>query len=360
VKALRGLVAGMVMAAATVVPSVGVAGAAGPTMTVTPSTGLGYHALVRLHLVGVAGSSGLVQQCFRSDATARCRDLAFVSFGDGPGVDRDVELVRRVDLGDGSRLDCNDVGTACNVALLTLYGSPTVPITFASTVPTLAAEPAPQVDWSREVDVDGRGFRPGEQLFVTQCAQGMHDFGLGPFPYERCFGVKHRGPVTVDAGGRFSTPVRIRRLVGVLDCAQAGVRCVARAVLAVPTYLVGPVDTPLAFVDDGRPIVEMPVSVDARESEGVAKALVTLRSPSASTVTVGYRTADDTATAAADYVPKVSHLVFRPGETWHVISIRLIDDTVPEVRKTFRIEFDPVPGAHRARPASAVVLQDGD
>ena len=41
----------------------GVAAAASPTMTVTPSTGLAYRTTARVHMVGTAGSSALLQQC---------------------------------------------------------------------------------------------------------------------------------------------------------------------------------------------------------------------------------------------------------------------------------------------------------
>lgn len=61
---------------------------------------------------------------------------------------------------------------------------------------------------------------------------------------------------------------------------------------------------------------------------------------------VGYATADGTATSGADYRSSSGEMVFSPGETQKVISIRVNGDTVKEPTETFFVNLTaPTGGA---------------
>jgi hypothetical protein len=72
---------------------------------------------------------------------------------------------------------------------------------------------------------------------------------------------------------------------------------------------------------------------------------VTLSGPSASTVTVAFATADDTATAGSDYVATTGTLTFAPGVTSQNVTVSVISDLVDEADETFFVNLSaPVGG----------------
>ena len=65
--------------------------------------------------------------------------------------------------------------------------------------------------------------------------------------------------------------------------------------------------------------------------------VVTLAEAASSTVTVGYATANGTATAGSDYVAASGTLSFAPGETSRTILVDVIGDTAYEANETFNV-----------------------
>jgi len=79
-------------------------------------------------------------------------------------------------------------------------------------------------------------------------------------------------------------------------------------------------------------------------SPGNALFTVTLTRPINEAVTVGYSTADGTATVAdSDYVPTAGTLTFAPGQTTQVITVAVVPDAVQEGNETFFVNLSPNP-----------------
>merc|ERR1740138_2000794 len=56
-------------------------------------------------------------------------------------------------------------------------------------------------------------------------------------------------------------------------------------------------------------------------------------------VTVGYATREGSASAGKDFQHREGHLVFEPGETKHIITIPIIDDTAYEDDEDFYLDL---------------------
>ncbi len=99
------------------------------------------------------------------------------------------------------------------------------------------------------------------------------------------------------------------------------------------------VDTPSLFVRD--------VVVD--EKAGTASFVVMLGGPggqsSNSTVTVGYATANGTATAGTDFVAASGTLTFAAGESVKTVTVDLVDDALAETFETFGLTLSGANGA---------------
>ena len=97
------------------------------------------------------------------------------------------------------------------------------------------------------------------------------------------------------------------------------------------------------------PLPVMAVSdASANEANGSIGFLVSLDKPAAGTVTVDYRTENVTATAPGDYTQTSGTLTFDPGETQGIVTVPIIDDTVPDNGETFKLVLSNVSGAKLA------------
>ena len=97
------------------------------------------------------------------------------------------------------------------------------------------------------------------------------------------------------------------------------------------------------------PLPVMAVSdASANEANGSIGFLVSLDKPAAGTVTVDYRTENVTATAPGDYTQTSGTLTFDPGETQEIVTVPIIDDTVPDNGETFKLVLSNVSGAKLA------------
>jgi M6 family metalloprotease-like protein len=95
---------------------------------------------------------------------------------------------------------------------------------------------------------------------------------------------------------------------------------------------------PLASIDD----------VAVIEPDGgtaTAGFTVTLTAASASPVTIGYATADVSATAGSDYVAASGTVTFAPGETSKPLSVTVNGDTIPEPGESFNVFLSGAVGA---------------
>jgi uncharacterized repeat protein (TIGR01451 family) len=112
-------------------------------------------------------------------------------------------------------------------------------------------------------------------------------------------------------------------------------------------------DPGTAFVEDAfvvtviRPGVRLSVG-DASRGEGSSAGVVfsiSLSQPSAQTVTVGYATANATATAPADYAALAGTVTFAPGVTSRTVKITTVGDTIDEDDETFSLLLSGAVGA---------------
>jgi hypothetical protein len=367
---------------------IGVVGPAGAsTPTVSKTTNLGFYEQVTVHIEDQPGSEIFVDQCFVQGGSTvlGCGGLVRARVPATGVLDAPAVLMRRLEThnpttGVTSILDCTTAGITCNVTT----NVPTIgviPLTFdaSAPVPTVSVTPSSNLGWTANATVHGSGFPPGQELWVTECARSS----TSTEPIVHCAGVKHEPHAVADGSGSFSFPTTVRRLLaghgsaspdpsGSADCVQPGVECFERVVLPpVPgetdrnaLYANGPIDTPLAFNDDGIPVVLVKTSIRQQEHHTAVKISVDLTGPASSPLIVEYTTATVPAgvgivpaTPGSDFVAKTSRLHFLPGETHHVIWITLVDDQVSEPDELFAVKLA---GAFHANRRSIPILITND
>ena len=87
----------------------------------------------------------------------------------------------------------------------------------------------------------------------------------------------------------------------------------------------------------GTPAISASDVVVDEVTNNTAKFNVWLDRPSLSTVSVNYATANDTATAGADYVAAAGTLSFAPGEVVKTVTVNLINDSLAETNEYFKL-----------------------
>ena len=100
--------------------------------------------------------------------------------------------------------------------------------------------------------------------------------------------------------------------------------------------------------------------VQVAEGDGTAVLEVTLTPASVETVTVGYATADATATVGEDYTAKEGTLTFQAGETSGQISVRITDDTGDEDAETLTVALSDAVNAVIGDATGEVTIEDDD
>src|SRR6266511_3521517 len=87
---------------------------------------------------------------------------------------------------------------------------------------------------------------------------------------------------------------------------------------------------------------------------------VVLLPASGRTVSVGYATADGTATAPADYLAAGGNLVFSPGQTARTITVQVNGDTLNEIDETFTVNLANPVNSTLADPEGVGTIDDND
>lgn len=115
--------------------------------------------------------------------------------------------------------------------------------------------------------------------------------------------------------------------------------------------------------NDPAPVVRVS---DARVGEPgpgatrTASVSVRLSAPSGRKVTVGYTTADGTATAGQDYVATSGTLTFAPGQTVKTVAVPVRGDAVDEADRSFRVRLRDPSACTIGRGTATVTIQDDD
>ena len=89
--------------------------------------------------------------------------------------------------------------------------------------------------------------------------------------------------------------------------------------------------------DEGTPTLSIANVTTSNENPANLTATVTLSAVSSQTVTVGFATANGTATAAADYTAATGTLTFNPGDTTKTLNVAILADTIDEENETFTV-----------------------
>jgi hypothetical protein len=169
------------------------------------------------------------------------------------------------------------------------------------------------------------------------------------------------GTLTFAPGGSVSTTVSVG-IVGdgldephehfsvVLSNAQGGVT-------------VGDGTADVTILDDDEPVVLSAGDCSVPEDDatgGTCTVPMALTSASGHTVTVGYTTADGTATAGTDYVAAAGTVTFAPGETQKAVSVAVTGDTTVEPDETFHILMSNPANATLFFPTAEGAIVDDD
>ena len=114
--------------------------------------------------------------------------------------------------------------------------------------------------------------------------------------------------------------------------------------------------------DEGRQLSVDDASEDEGDSGDSAamQFTVTLDPSAAAEVTVGWATADGTATAGTDYRPASGSLTFSAGEAGKTISVPVAGDDVDEPDETFTVVLSNAAGAMIAKAAGTGTIVDDD
>lgn len=107
-------------------------------------------------------------------------------------------------------------------------------------------------------------------------------------------------------------------------------------------------------------LVDSPRVVEGTGGSTVMNFTVSLLTPSATTVTVDYKTSDINATAGSDYVPVAGKLTFAPGETKKVVPVSVIPDSQIELNESFRLNLANATNATIFMSAGTGTIIDDD
>jgi hypothetical protein len=142
-------------------------------------------------------------------------------------------------------------------------------------------------------------------------------------------------PLTINGGGSSDTLYY-----------YAGSRPVSGDTTPPDGVINSPVSAPVTFsqmeavtIVDPQPTLSIDDVTRGESAPGSAMFSVTLSNPSLLTVAVNYATADNTATAPADYTAQGGTLTFAPGDTTGVIAVPIGVDQIAEPSETFFVNL---------------------
>ena len=117
----------------------------------------------------------------------------------------------------------------------------------------------------------------------------------------------------------------------------------------------------LILDDDATPRVTVNDVTLAEPLVGQANAIfnVSLSAPSNKTIVVNYSTADGTATAGNDYVPKSGTLIFQPGDVSSSVPVAVNADSAEEPNETFFLNLSVVMNADLADSQGTATIGTG-
>ena len=112
--------------------------------------------------------------------------------------------------------------------------------------------------------------------------------------------------------------------------------------------------------DDSEPTVSIADITIPNENAVVRTTTVTLSAASEKTITVDYATADNTATAANDYISASGTLSFAPGDITKTVSFTMVQDTLDELDETFTIGLSNPTNTTISNATGTVTITDDE
>lgn len=113
--------------------------------------------------------------------------------------------------------------------------------------------------------------------------------------------------------------------------------------------------------EDSVPWVRVrPSTYRTPEGGGPVTVTLELSTPAAGVVTVAYATANQTATAGADYTAASGVVTFAPGETTATITVQPLEDDSAEAAETLAVVLSSPSGAQLSPGTATITLEDDD
>ena len=123
----------------------------------------------------------------------------------------------------------------------------------------------------------------------------------------------------------------------------------------------GATATVLGIIEDDDEEPQLSIEDDSlREGDGSMRFAVSLQPASGQHVSVMYATADDTATAVADYTAVSGSLAFAAGSTEQTVEVPIVDDETAEQPETFTVTLSNATGASVTRATAIGTVTDDD
>lgn len=127
----------------------------------------------------------------------------------------------------------------------------------------------------------------------------------------------------------------------------------AQSATRVSTFHVAPPATPALSIGDAT-------VTEGNAGTATLSFPVTLSSPAARAVTVGYATADGTAVAPSDYAAASGTVTFSPGETARTIAVGVVSDVAVEPSETLTVTLSAPVNATLGRGAATGTITNDD
>ncbi len=100
--------------------------------------------------------------------------------------------------------------------------------------------------------------------------------------------------------------------------------------------------------------------VTVNEDDGSATLTASLNTPSNSTVTVNYQTANGSATTNNDYTFKSGQITFAPGQTTSSVTFNIVNDNTPENTENFLVNLSGANNGNIADNQGTITILDTD
>jgi hypothetical protein len=120
----------------------------------------------------------------------------------------------------------------------------------------------------------------------------------------------------------------------------------------------------LETMEDRKLLTLMMVSsakvLEADLGRATAKFTVSLNAPSKAPVTVNYKTSNMTGKAGVDYLATSGSVSFSPGQSSKTISVPVINNTIPQPNRTFKLSLSSAKNASIVSAAGTGTILDDD